>query len=79
MEENTRTALDGTLSRTYAPFSLDATPVIVPFTTMLAKGMGVPSCEEVTLPVTLLCANNELHDSSVSAMIKSFFISSFLG
>ena len=35
----------------------------------VAKGMGVPSCEEVTLPVTLLCANNELHDSSVSAMI----------
>jgi hypothetical protein len=52
---------------------------MVPFTTTLAKGMGEPSCEEVTLPVTLVCAKTELQDSTISAMIRTFFISSVFG
>ena len=35
--------------------------------------------DTLTLPVTLLCAKRVLHESTISARIKIFFISSILG
>src|SRR5690606_8308798 len=53
--EYTRTAFSPTWSE-YLPSIPVQVPLLVPFSTTFTAGIGSPSSEEVTLPVTVLCA-----------------------
>jgi hypothetical protein len=53
--------------------------LLLPFTTTVANETGVPSSEEVTVPVTLVCAKAVWVNKATSARIRIFFIECFFG
>ena len=55
-DEKTRMPSLGTLLMIYSPLSSVTARFVVPFTTTFAKGTGEPSSDEVTFPLTEICA-----------------------